>query len=167
MSYMPGLGRAMSNLLQSSAENEELNAKLNNKEFVAKIGKAFKITLLIVSVFGVAFGLPMFIWLGEWVALIFLCLGCCGFLVLPSFFTWRCTVNSISMTEECFILFIKYKKEVLWNDVKYQKFRLGENKNIVFYNQNKKRLISFDGTTVGFNQILKMAKRKGIVKIKK
>jgi hypothetical protein len=71
------------------------------------------------------------------------------------------------MTEECFILFIKYKKEVLWNDVKYQKFRLGENKSIVFYNENRKRLISFDGTTVGFNQILKMAKRKGIVKIKK
>ena len=138
MSYMPGLGRAMSNLLQSSAENEELNAKLNNKEFVAKIGKAFKITLLIVSVFGVAFGLPMFIWLGEWVALIFLCLGCCGFLVLPSLFTWRCTVNSISMTEECFILFIKYKKEVLWNDVKYQKFRLGENKSIVFIIKTKR-----------------------------
>ena len=167
MSYIPGLGRAMSDLLESSAENEELNAELNNKEFVAKIGKAYKITLLIVSVFGVAFGLPMFIWLGEWVALIFLCLGCCGFLVLPSLFTWRCTVNSISMTEECFILFIKYKKEVLWNDVKYQKFRLGENKSIVFYNENGKRLISFDGTTVGFNQILKMAKRKGIVKIKK
>jgi hypothetical protein len=65
MSYIPGLGRAMSDLLESSAENEELNAELNNKEFVAKIGKAYKIALLIVSAFGVAFGLPMFIWLGE------------------------------------------------------------------------------------------------------
>lgn len=110
MSYMPGLGRAMSDLLESSAENEELNAELNNKEFVAKIENAYKIALLIVSVFGVGLGLPMFIWLGEWVALIFLCLGCCGLLVLPSLFTWRCTVNSISMTEECFIFFIKYKK---------------------------------------------------------
>ena len=116
---------------------------------------------------GVAFGLPMLIWFDEWVALIFLCLGCCGFLVLPSLFTWRCTVNGVSMTEEFFILIIKYKKEVLWNDVKYQKNRLGENKSIVFYNENRKRLISFDGTTVGFNQILKMAKRKGIVKLKK
>ena len=166
MSYMPGLGRAMSDLLESSAENEELNADLKSKEFVAKIGKAYKIALLIASIAGVGFGISMLIWLDEWVALIFLCIGCCGFLILPSFFTWRCSVNSVSMTEECFILFIKYKKEVLWNDVKYQKFRLGENKSIVFYNQNKKRLISFDGTTVGFNQILKTAKRKGIVKLK-
>lgn len=167
MSYMPGLGRAMSDLLESSAENEELNANLKSKEFVAKIGRAYKVALLVASALGVAFGLPMFIWLGEWVALIFLCLGCCGFLVLPSLFTWRCTVNGVSMTEEFFILIIKYKKEVLWNDVKYQKIRLGENKSIVFYNENRKRLISFDGTTVGFNQILKLAKRKGIVKLKK
>ena len=167
MSYMPGLGRAMSDLLESSAENEELNANLKSKEFVAKIGRAYKVALLVASALGVAFGLPMFIWLGEWVALIFLCLGCYGFFVLPSLFTWRCTVNGVSMTEEFFILIIKYKKEVLWNDVKYQKIRLGENKSIVFYNENRKRLISFDGTTVGFNQILKLAKRKGIVKLKK
>jgi len=105
MSYMSGLSRAMSDLLESSAENEELNSDLNGKELVAKMGKAYKITLLKATVLGVAFGLQMFIWLGEWVTLIFLCLGCCGFLVLPSLFTWRCIVNSVSMTEECYILF--------------------------------------------------------------
>lgn len=167
MSYIPGLGRAMSNHLELSTEYEELNSDLKSKAFVAKIGRAYKVALLVASTLCIAFGLPMFIWLGEWVALIFLCLGCCGFLVLPSLFTWRCTVNSVSMTEECYILFVKYRKNILWKDVKYQKIRLGENKSIVFYNQNKKRLISFDGTTVGFNQILKMAKRKGIVKLKK
>ena len=31
MSYMPGLGRAMSDLLESSAENEELNADLKSR----------------------------------------------------------------------------------------------------------------------------------------
>ena len=111
MSYMPGLGRAMSDLLESSAENEEWNSDLKSKEFVAKIGKAYKIALLIASIAGVGFGLPMFSWFDEWVALIFLCLGCCGFLVLPSLFTWRCTVNGVSMTEEFFILIIKYKKK--------------------------------------------------------
>ena len=167
MSYHWGLGRAMSDLLEESAEKEELNAELNSKEFVAKTGKFFKIALLIASIAGVGFGLPMFIWLDEWLFLLFFSIGFCGFLVLPSLFTWRCTVNSVSMTEECFILFVKYKKVVLWKDVKYQKVRLDSNRNIVFYNENKKRLISFDGTTVGFNQILKMAKRKSIVKLKK
>lgn len=167
MSYTPGLGRAMSNLLESSAENEELNADLKGKEFIATTGKALKIALSIASALGVVFGSLLFFWLGEGIALIFLVIGCCGFLVLPSLFTWRCIVNSVSMTEECYILFIRYKKEVLWNDVKYQKIRLGENKSIVFYNQNKKRLISFEGTTVGFNRILKMAKRKGITTLKK
>lgn len=167
MSYMPGLGRAMSDLLESSAEYEELNSDLNCKEFVAKVGKAYKITLLVASALGFAFGLLMFIWIGERVALIFLCLGCCGFLLLPTLFTWRCTVNRQSINEEYFILFIKFKKRISWDEIKYQKIRLDKDKNIIFYNQNKKRLISFDGTTVGFNKILKMAKQKGIAKFKK
>ena len=64
MSYMPGLGRAMSDFLESSAENEELNSDLKSKEFVSKIGRAYKVALLVASALGVAFGLTMFIWLG-------------------------------------------------------------------------------------------------------
>lgn len=48
MSYVPGLGRAMNDLFQSSAEGESLD--LPRGEFVAKNGKAFKIALIIAAI---------------------------------------------------------------------------------------------------------------------
>lgn len=160
MSYMPGLGRSLADYLESSAEGEELD--LPKGEFIAKMGKAYKVALIIASLVSLDIGIPStFIWREE-VGIIFLVLGIAALLVLPSVFSYRCVVNKNVLIEEYFILFIKMKKEILWNDVKYRRIRLGKNKSIKLYDKNKKLLFAFDGVIVGFSRILKFAKRSSI-----
>ena len=160
MSYMPGLGRAMADYLEASAECEELD--LPKGEFIAKMGKAYKIALSIAAFVSLVIGIPTtFIW-HEDVGIIFLILGIVALLVLPTIISYRCIVNKISLKEEYLVLFIKLKKEVLWDSVKYRKITTGNNKSIKLYDVNGKRLMSFDSTTVGFGRIVKMAKRSAI-----
>ena len=164
MSYMPGLGRAMNDLFQSSAEGESLD--LPSGEFVAKNGKAFKIALIIAAISATVGGVLLYFLLNEEIAIIFLVLGICACLVLPTILTYKCLVNKTVMIEEYFILFFKRKKEVQWSDVKYRKIRIGNNSSIKLYDKNKKYLISFDGSIVGFDRILKLSKKMWIVDLK-
>ena len=160
MSYMPGVGRAMADYLEASAQCEELD--LPKGEFVAKMGKAYKIALSIASFVSLLIGIPTtFVW-HEDIGIIFLVIGIAALLVLPTIISYRCVVNKISLKEEYFVLFIKLKKEVLWESVKYRKIKIGNNNSIKLYDANGKRLISFDSATVGFGRILKMAKRSSI-----
>ena len=165
MSYVPGLGRAMNDLFESSAEGESLD--LPSGEFVARNGKAFKIALIIASIFATVGGALIYFFLNEEIAIIFLALGILMLLILPTILTYKCLVNKTVMIEKYFILFFKRTKEIQWSDVKYRKIRIGNNNSIKLYDKNKKHLISFDGTTVGFNQILKLAKRSWIVDLQK
>ena len=71
-------------------------------------------------------------------------------------------MNKISLKEEYFVLFIKVKKDVLWETVKYKKITIGNNNSIKLYDANRKKLMAFDGATVGFGRIMKMAKRSSI-----
>ena len=161
MSYMPGgSARAMADYLEASAEAEELD--LPKGEFVAKTGRAYKIALSIASLVSLAIGIPStFIWREE-VGIIFLVLGIAALLILPTILSYRCVVNKIFLKEEYLILFIKFRKEVLWESVKYKKIIIGRNNAIKLYDANRKKLISFDGATVGFGRIVKMAKRSSI-----
>ena len=161
MSYLPGgAARALADLLESYAEREELD--LPKGEFVAKMGMAYKIALSIASLVSLAIGIPStFIW-HEDVGIIFLILGIVALLVLPTIISYRCIVNKISLKEEYLVLFIKLKKEVLWDLVKYRKITTGNNKSIKLYDVNGKRLMSFDSATVGFGRIVKMAKRSSV-----
>ena len=161
MSYLPGgSARGLADLLESYAEREELD--LPNGEFVAKESKAYKIALFIASFVSLAIGIPTtFIWHEE-VGIIFLVLGIAALLVLPSIILYRCAVNKISLKEEYFILFVKIKKEVLWESVKYKKITIGRNSSIKLYDANRKKLMSFDDAIVGFSRIVKMAKRSSI-----
>ncbi|MBE7027359.1 MAG: hypothetical protein E7410_07380 [Ruminococcaceae bacterium] len=160
MSYMPGLGRAMSDYLETSAQCEELD--LPKGEFVAKMGKAYKIALSIASFASLVIGIPSTFILHEEVGIIFLVLGVAILLILPTIISYRCIVNKISLKEEYFVLFIKFKKEVLWESVKYRKIKIGRNYSIKLYDINRKKLMSFDGATVGVGRIVKMAKRGSI-----
>ena len=162
MSYMPGLGRAMSDYLEESAAGEELD--LPKGEFVARMGKAYKIALTIAAVLSLAIGIPNTFIFNEDVGIIFMVLGVATLLILPTFLSYRCVINKNIIVESYFIVFIKRKKEVLWNDVKYKKIRLGNNNSIKLYDENKKLLISFDGAVVGFRRILKLANRSAIKK---
>lgn len=169
MSYTPRSGSYMNTFLESSAENEELNKDFKSNEFVATTGKAFLISLSIASFLSTVTGLLLTVLGGDNIAvgILLLVTGGCGLLVLPTLFSWRCTVNKEFLLEKYYVLCFKCQKKILWRDIKYQKVVYGNNSKIVFYNQNQKRLISFDGTTVGFHHIVKMAKRKGIFHIKK
>ena len=161
MSYMPGgSARALADLLESYAERDELD--LPKGEFVAKMGRAYKIALSIASLVSLAIGIPStFIWREE-VGIIFLVLGIVALLILPTIISYRCVVNKIFLKEEYLILFIKFKKEVLWESVKYKKITIGRNNSIKLYDANRKKLISFDGATVGFGRIVKMANRSSV-----
>ena len=161
MSYMPGgSARALVDLLESSAEAEELEIK--SDEFVAKLGKAYKIALSIAAFLSLAVGIPStFVWHEE-VGIIFLVVGTAAMLVLPTLLSYRCVVNKISLKEEYFVLFVKCKKEVLWESVKYRRLKTGKDKSLKLYDANKRKLISFDGMTVGFDRIAKMAKRSSV-----
>ena len=161
MSYMPGgSARAMADYLEASAEAEELD--LPKGEFVAKMGKAYKIALSIASFVSLAIGIPTtFIWHEE-VGIIFFVLGIAALLILPTIISYRCVVNKSSLKEEYVVLFIKLKKEVLWESVKYKKITIGRNNSIKFYDANRKKLMAFDGATVGFGRIVKMSKRSSI-----
>ena len=166
MNYDSGR-RALNDLINHAAEKEELSADLRSNEFVAKTGKVFKMLLAVTSPLSVAIGVPVFLVGDKFVGLLLGIIGLCGLAVLPTLLSWKCTVNKESMTEEYFILFIRRTKKVLWSDVKYKRVSLGTNNSIVFYSEKRKRLISFDGSTVGFNLILRMAKKKGIPDLKK
>ena len=161
VSYMPGgSAQAMADYLESSARGEEFD--LPKGEFVVKMGKAYKIALSITSFVSLAIGIPTtFIWYEE-VGIIFLVLGVAALFILPTIISYRCVVNKIFLKEEYFILFIKFKKEILWDSVKYKKIIIGRNNSIKLYDANRKKLMSFDGATVGFSRIVKMAKRSSI-----
>ena len=160
-----GLGRALNNIFESCAELEALD--LPRGEFVARNGKAFNFALLIASLCSIIVGTLLFWLLNEEIGVLFFALGFCILPIMPTMFSYKCTVNSNFMREEFFVLFWRCKKEILWSDVKYRKIKIGNNNSIKLYDQNRKRLISFDGTTVGFHRILKLSKRSWIVDMKK
>ena len=75
----------------------------------------------------------------------------------PMFFVWLIWLLSKIM------LLFKKKKTVYWRDVKYKKVKMGgRNKSITLYDANKKRLIAFDELIVGFERVVKLAKRSRI-----
>ena len=66
------------------------------------------------------------------------------------------------MKEEYFILCFKVKKEVYWKDVSYkltERDDVGNAISIKLFNSDRKKLISFDKAIVGFDKVVRMAKR--------
>ena len=163
--YPNGLGKGLNDIFESCAEREALN--LPSGEFVARNGKAFNLTSLVASLVSITVGALLLIFLSEKIGILFLVLGLCLLPILPTMFSYKCIVNKTTMIEKYWVLCWKRQKEILWSDVKYRKIKIGNNKSITLYDINKKRLISFDGMTVGFNRILKLAKRSWIFDLKK
>lgn len=162
MSY---IGISLSDAFVASAEKEEKN--LPHKEFVMHTCRLLKVLLLIATIALIGIGLPMFFLLNNpGIALLLLIPGGCGALLLPSLMSYRCKVDKNSIKEEYWILFIKIEKKVLWDDIKFKKVTAGNNKSIKFYDENRKKLLSFDDSIVGFNRIVKMSTRSTIQKLK-
>lgn len=142
---------------------------LPHGDFVARFGKLYRKSMVIFATVAICLGL-FILWLDIEkldIASIFLTLGGLLLLLALTFLTYRCTVNKVLLKEEYWILCFKCKKEVLWNDIKYKKLKYGRTNSITFYDANKKRLMSFDASIVGFSRICKMAKRNSILEFKK
>ena len=105
MSYTPGLGKAMNDIWESSAEGEELD--LPRGEFVAKNGKAFRMTMLVGAILAVASGALLTFLLREKLGIVLIVLGCCLALILPTLLSYRCLINKTLMREEYYVLFLK------------------------------------------------------------
>lgn len=160
--------RFISDALGASARGEEMD--LPSGKFAGYIGKGYKYGLAAVAVLGTGMGAWLTFLIRDPVSGgIFGILGIAALLLLPTFFSYRCYVDNSVLRETYQILFFRWKKEVLWKDIKYKSIRkdsAGNAFSIGFYNADKKKLISFDGSIVGFTRILRMAKRKSILKLK-
>ena len=166
MGVIPGSGRARNEYWEACATVESID--LPKGEFVARNCKAFKKSMLIGGIVGTLVGLLLIcIDAAEGPGLLFLSLGLCIDLLLPTLLSYKCTVNKVSLKEEYYILFFKRKKEILWNDVAYRKITDGPNRSIKLYDINRKRLISFDNVIVGFDRIRSISKRNAIKDIRK
>ena len=167
MSYIPGTGRYVIDILDSCAERETLD--LPSGEFSVRMGKAYKIVFTLAAILSLTVGFFIHFFEGiesRGVEYIFWGIGICAALLVPTILSYKCVVNKVSMKERYFILFLRIDREIMWADVKYKKIKMGKNPSLILYNADKKRLISFEGGTVGYSRVLKMAKRSSILKMK-
>lgn len=156
----------ISKYLQSSSSAEE--GSLPSGAFVAYIGKKVTVSLTLTAVLGIAMGLLLSILGQDFVAgCAFGIVGLLSALFLPTFLSYRCYVDSDVLTESYYILFFRKKREVLWRDIQFKATRTAADGSVLslrFYNRNRKKLLSFDSSIVGFSRIVRMAKRKSIPK---
>ena len=165
---MAHYGKLIDEILDSQAEIEELDLPSGN--FVATISKGNKIALVVASIVGIILG--AILWRfegGAWLSILFSALSLVVILFLPTLFSYKGYINRETMREEYLIVFFKIIKEVEWKDIKFKKLKrdeYGEINTIKFYDENMKKLMSFDKETVGFTRIVKMAKKGSIKEIK-
>ncbi len=158
MSY--GWGNHLDAVWKTAAEWEE--SDLPRNEFVARNCKAFQKTMVIAAALSTVIGTVLILRLDVEVGSLFLVFGVALLLLLPTVLSYRCYVDKTCLREEYYLLFFKRRKEILWDDVAYRKMAVGRGRAITLYDKNKKRLISFDETVVGYNRIVKLAKRSAI-----
>ena len=158
--------RNLSRLLNNLRKEEEDSLQTNT--FVGGIAKGYKYSLLVVSVVGIGMGYFLTVLIQDpSVGLLFGALGIVALLMLPTYFSYRCYVDKSILKAEYYILCFKIKKEVSWNDVEYKIVKrdsVGNPLSIRLYNSNKKKLIFFDYSIVGFGKIVRMAKRVATLK---
>ncbi len=155
-------------ILDNQAEMEELDLPSGN--FVATISKGYKILFLLVGIICVLTGIVLLNFVEEvWLSGIVIALGLVSLLYLPTCLSYKGYISRETMREEYLIVFFKVIKEVEWKDIKFKKLKrdeYGEINTIKFYDENMKKLMSFDKATVGFTRIVKMAKKGSIKEIK-
>lgn len=155
-----GKERDMSRIFDASAEKERLN--IEGDEFIAKYSRSFKIAVSFAAILSIATGILLNFLVSKEVSFIFLALGMTLISLAPSIFFYKCLLTKTLIKEEYYILFFKVCREIYWSDVAYRKITLGNNNSIKLYDQNRKKLISFDSYIIGYKRILRLAKRSFI-----
>lgn len=165
---MAHYGKLIDEILDNQAEIEELDLPSGN--FVATISKGYKILFLLVGIVCVLTGIVLLNFVEEaWLSAIIIALGLVCLLYLPTCLSYKGYISREAMREEYLIVFFKVIKEVEWKNIKFKKLKkdeYGEVEGIKFYDENMKKLMSFDKATVGFTRIVKMAKKGSIKEIK-
>lgn len=138
--------------------------KISSNEFVAVQSKGIKYMMLTAALMSTSLSaLITFVYQQIDIGILFGLLGVVSLLILPTIFSYKCYIDQVSMKEEYFILCFKVKKEVFWKDIAYKLIKRDKTRNelstIRFYDSERKKLISFDMTVVGFGKIVRMAKR--------
>lgn len=165
---MAHYGKLIDEILDNQAEIEELDLPSGN--FVAKISKGTKIIFISSAIAGIILGIIFrYFEGGAWLSALCFALSLAIILSLPTWFSYKGYISRETMREEYLIVFFKIIKEVEWKDIKFKKIKrdeYGEIDGIKFYDENMKKLMSFDKATVGFTRIVKMAKKGSIKEIK-
>lgn len=138
--------------------------KIASNEFIAVQSKGIKYMLLTAALMStILSALITFVYQQIDIGILFGLLGVVSLLILPTIFSYKCYIDQVSMKEEYFILCFKVKKEVFWKDIAYKLIKRDKTRNelstIRFYDSERKKLISFDITVVGFGKIIRMAKK--------
>ena len=164
---MSNIGRSLSKALQACAESEEVG--YSEKTFVAKVSRMHKNMLLMgaVIMLAIAVGITIYVLIIRqwWLLIAGAVFWLPGLGILALWFgicTYRCVISEAVIQEEYRILFFKRKRIILWQDVKYRIIHPGMNKYIKLYDANRKRLITFDASIVGFERISRLAWRDSI-----
>lgn len=138
--------------------------KIASNEFIAVQSKGIKYMMLTAALMSTSLSaLITFVYQQIDIGILFGLLGVVSLLILPTIFSYKCYIDQVSMKEEYFILCFKVKKEVFWQDIAYKLIKRDKTRNelstIRFYDSERKKLISFDMTVVGFGKIIRMSKK--------
>ena len=138
--------------------------KIASNEFIAVQSKGIKYMMLTAALMStILSALITFVYQQIDIGILFGLLGVVSLLILPTIFSYKCYIDQVSMKEEYFILCFKVKKEVFWKDIAYKLIKRDKTRNelstIKFYDSERKKLISFDMTVVGFGKIIRMSKK--------
>ena len=138
--------------------------KIASNEFMAVQSKGIKYMMLTAALMSTSLSaLITFVYQQIDIGILFGLLGVVSLLILPTIFSYKCYIDQVSMKEEYFILCFKVKKEVFWKDIAYKLIKRDKTRNelstIRFYDSERKKLISFDMTVVGFGKIIRMSKK--------
>ena len=157
-----GTSKMIDEFIDSQRRTEE--NKIASNEFIAVQSKGIKYMMLTAALMSTSLSaLITFVYQQIDIGILFGLLGVVSLLILPTIFSYKCYIDQVSMKEEYFILCFKVKKEVFWKDIAYKLIKRDKTRNelstIKFYDSERKKLISFDMTVVGFGKIIRMSKK--------
>lgn len=157
--------KIISDIMDSSVEKE--GRDIPPGKFVGRSGKIYKVSLSIATLLGIIGGaiLLSIPEINNFIGAILLVLGVGALLLLPTFFSYRCYIDNEILAEEYLIILYRRKKEVKWSDIKYKRIdedEFGKITSVRFYGEDKRKLIDFDNSIVGFQRIVNLAKRSSI-----
>lgn len=141
--------------------------ELPHGDFVCRMEKAVIWELFGCALLFAAMAVWSLIQAEMWTGVFFAALGILSWILFEYALTYRCRVTGESLSESVWILCYRKKKEVRWEDIRrrtVKRDRYGYIHSLRFYNEQNRKLLSFDFGVVGAERIARMAKRKGVPK---